>query len=317
MNRLPDETPMKLLLSTKEVAQLLDVNEKMVYSLIAEKHLPATKITGKWLFPRHLVEQWIENSTINRPITAGALPANDRLLVIAGSNDVLLERTISLFNGMYRDHLAVHGNLGSLGGLKAMRQSLCHMAASHLLQENNDDYNFRSAEEELGERPAVVNFCLRQQCLLLRKGNPKGIGAIADLGKPGLRIVNRPEGTGTRLLFDLELRKAGIDGNKIEGYNKEFQRHLDVGLEVAAGRADVAPAITAVASLLDLDFLPLRSERFDLLIYKSRFFDPGVQRFLGLLHEDSFRALAGTLQGYDLSSCGKMVFPQDNHSTEV
>jgi molybdate-binding protein len=185
------------------------------------------------------------------------------------------------------------------------------MAASHLLQEIDNEYNFKFAQEELGELPAVVNFCLREQCLLLPKGNPKEIKGVADLGRPGLKIVNRPEGTGTRLLFDLELRNAGIEGNKIDGYGNELQRHLDVGLEVLAGRADTAPAITAVAGLLNLDHIPLRSERFDFLIYKNRFFDPGVQLFLGLLHDDSFRAMARELQGYDLSLCGKMIFPQD------
>jgi putative molybdopterin biosynthesis protein len=307
---------MKTLLSTKEVAQLLDVNEKMVYNLIAEKKLPATKITGKWLFPRHLVEEWIENSTVNRPVAPGSLPDYHGLLIIAGSNDILLERTISLFNRLYPDHLAVYGSLGSLGGLRAMKQSLCHMAASHLLQEGNHEYNFRFAAEELGELPAVVNFCLREQCLLLSKGNPQGIKSIADLARPGLKIVNRPDGTGTRLLFDMELRTAGVEGSKIEGYHSELQRHLDVGLEVLSGRVDAGPAITAVAGLLNLDFIPLRSERFDLLIFKNRFFDPGVQLFLGLLHERTFRTLANELPGYDLSLSGKMIFPQNRKSKE-
>jgi putative molybdopterin biosynthesis protein len=307
----------KTLLSTREVAQLLDVNEKMIYSLIAEKKLPATKVTGKWLFPRHLVEQWIENVTVNRPTAPGDLPAYHGLLIIAGSNDILLERTISLFNKLYPEHIAVYGNLGSLGGLKAMSKSLCHIAASHLLQENQDEYNFKFAEDELGELPAVVNFCLRQQCLLVPKGNPKGITDVGDLGKPELKIVNRPEGTGTRLLFDMELRKAGLDRNKIDGYDAELQRHLDVGLEVLSGRADAGPAITAVAGLLNLDFIPLRSERFDLLIFKNRFFDPGVQLFLGLLHEKAFRKIAESLPGYDLCLCGKMIFPQNNKWMEA
>jgi putative molybdopterin biosynthesis protein len=307
---------MKMLLSTKEVAELLDVNEKMIYNLIAEKRLPATKITGKWLFPRHLVEQWIENSTVNRPVAPGSLPAYHGLLIIAGSNDILLERTISLFNRRYPEHVAVQGNLGSLGGLRALARSLCHMAASHLLQEADEEYNFKFAREELGEHPAVVNFCLREQCLLFQKGNPKQIKSVGDLGRPGMKIINRPDGTGTRLLFDLELRTAGIEGSRIEGYDKELQRHLDVGLEVLAGRADAGPAITAVAGLLDLDFIPLRSERFDLLIYKNRFFDPGVQLFLGMLHDAAFRTMAQGLQGYDLSLCGKMVFPQDTRWKE-
>ncbi len=164
---------MKTLLSTKEVAQLLDINEKMVYSLISEKNLPATKVTGKWLFPASLVEQWITERTINRPVTSSPLPPYHGLLIIAGSNDILLDRTISLFNSLYPEHVAVFGNLGSLGGLKAMRRSLCHIAASHLLQENEDEYNFKYASEELTELPAVVNFCRREQCLLVPKGNPR------------------------------------------------------------------------------------------------------------------------------------------------
>ncbi len=148
------------------------------------------------------------------------------------------------------------------------------------------------------------------------RGIPGNIRSVADLGQPGLKIVNRQPGTGTRLLLDLELKKAGLDGRKIEGYQRELQRHLDVGLEILSGRADVGPAITAVAGLLGLDFVPLRGERFDLLIYKDRFFEQGVQLFLGLLQEKAFRALSQELQGYDLSICGKMVFPQNSRSKE-
>jgi putative molybdopterin biosynthesis protein len=301
---------MKKFLSTKEVAQFLGVNEKMVYTLVAEKGLPATKVTGKWLFPRYLVEQWLENETINYPKPAAPLPPYQGLLIITGSNDILLDRTISLFNRLHTDHLAVFGNLGSMGGIRALRRNLCHIASSHLLQENSQDYNFGFAEEELDQLPAVVNFCQRKQGILLGKGNPKKIRNVADLGKPGIKIVNRPLGTGTRLLFDGELKKAGVAGDRINGYQMELQRHLDVGLEVLAGRADAGPGIQAVAGLLDLDFIPLRWERFDFLILKERFFEKGVQLFLGLLHEVSFRELAQDLKGYDMNLCSKMIFPQ-------
>jgi len=121
--------------------------------------------------------------------------------------------------------------------------------------------------------------------------------------------VNRPLGTGTRLLFDAELYKAGIDVERIEGYNHELKQHMDVGIEILSGRADAGPGIKAVAGLLGLDFIPIRWERFDLLILKERFFEKGVQLFLGLLHEPEFRELARELPGYDLELCGKMVFP--------
>ena len=147
------------LLSTKEVAKLLGVNEKIVYSLIAEKGLPATKVTGKWLFPLHLVEQWIEIQTINYPKLPVRGTTRNNVLILAGSNDILLEKSLSLFNKLYPDHLAVFANVGSLGGLKSLRSGLCHIASSHLMQENGEDYNFGVVAQEFSEVPAIVNFC--------------------------------------------------------------------------------------------------------------------------------------------------------------
>ena len=307
---------MKKLLSTKEVAEFLGINEKMVYSLVSEKSLPASKITGKWLFPKHLVEQWIENNTVNFPDPATKLPPYEGLLILAGSNDLLLDKTISLFNNLYPDQVAVFGNLGSMGGLRALRQGLCHMASSHILQENDDEYNFEFAGNELDQMPAVVNFCQREQGIIVQKGNPLNIKAISDLAKPGLQIVNRPLSTGTRLLFDHELKKAGISCDKLAGYKNELNKHMDVGIEILAGRADAGPGIKSVAALLGLDFIPLRYERFDILITKDRFFDKGVQYFIGLLHEKSFKQLVDKTDGYDVANSGKMIFPQENNRSE-
>lgn len=120
-----------------------------------------------------------------------------------------------------------------------------------------------------------------------------------------------PPGTGTRLLFDRELAKAGIAGEKINGYEKEVGGHLDAGLEIHRKNADAAPGIRSAAGLLDLDFIPLRWERYDLLITRERFFDQGVQLFIGMLHEKIFSDTARDLQGYDLSFSGKMVYPQE------
>ena len=300
----------KDLFSTREVAKFLNINEKMVYTLIAEKELPATKVTGKWLFPRHLVEQWLENATINRPRSVDPLPPYHGLVIISGSNDILLDRLISKFNSLHHEHLAVFGNLGSLGGIKALGNKNCHIASSHLMQENEEDYNFDAATAELGQAPAVVNFCRREQGILTAKGNPKEIHRVADLGKADIKIVNRHPGTGTRLLFDMELEKAGLRGEQIQGYDNELSRHLDVGIEIISGKADAGPGVRVVAGLLGLDFIPLRWERFDFLVLKDRFFDQGVQLFLGLLHETQFRELAQDLEGYDLTLCGKVVFPQ-------
>ncbi len=297
------------LLSTREVARLLDINEKQVYRLIHEKGLPGTKVTGKWLFPEHLLRQWIENNTVNCPGQSWLLHTPS-LFVVAGSNDILLERSLQLFMDIYPEYTTAFGNLGSMGGLRALRQGLCHMASSHLLQENTGDYNFAHIHQEMQDLPAVVNFCLRQQGLLLDPGNPWGIRDVSDLKQPGIRLINRQMGTGTRLWLDKEIANAGLDPGQITGYEQEVHKHLDLGLEILSGRADTGPGIQAVAGLLGLDFLPLHWERFDLLIAKDRFFEPGIQRFLNMLLEEDFKNLASRFQGYDLSQSGRMLYPK-------
>ena len=130
----------KNFLSTREVAELLDVNEKMIYTLVSDKGLPATKVTGKWLFPKALVEQWLESHIINYPKTAH-LPASIGILILVGSNDILLEKAIGLFNRLHPDHLAVFGNVGSLGGLLVLKKGTAHVAGCHLLDTQTGEYN--------------------------------------------------------------------------------------------------------------------------------------------------------------------------------
>jgi putative molybdopterin biosynthesis protein len=315
-NACSEEDTMTQLFSTKEVANFLGINEKMVYTLIANKGLPASKVTGKWIFPRHLVEQWVESNTVNYPQSHHVLPPYEGLMIIAGSNDILLEKALALFNRRHPEHLSVFGNLGSVGGINALRRGLCHMATSHLLQENGNEYNFDFLKRQFDRMPVVVNFCKRDQGILLQKGNPRKINTVKDLGKSDIRIVNRSLATGTRLLFDRELKQAGIAGERIAGYDREVNRHLDVGLEILGGRADAGPGIRPVAALLGLAFMPLRQERYDLLVTRERFFDQGIQYFLSLLHEKGFIQAAEQLEGYDVSKSGKMIFPHEPETAE-
>ena len=277
---------------------------------MAEKGLPATKVTGKWLFPQHLVEQWVEIGAVNYPQASINAFGHRDLLVVCGSNDPLLDSAIGLYNRRYSEQAAVFGNLGSMGGLKALRRNICHIAASHLLQEDENGYNFEFADKVLDRMPAVVNFCRREQGLLVPKGNPGNITGVEDLRRPGIKIVNRALGTGTRLLLDRAMKQAGISGDQLAGYHDELAKHLDVGLAVLAGRADTGPGIRAVAGMLDIGFVPVRWERYDLMIAKERFFEENIQRFLNLLHESDFQQTAQTFAGYDMSSCGNMLFPE-------
>lgn len=301
------------MLGTRELAEKLGVNEKKVYSLISDKGLPATKVTGKWLFPEDLVERWIEKHTENHPGPSAPPPPYNGLIVIAGSNDLLLDRTLALFMEKNKGLTCAFANLGSLGGLKALRAGQCHMASSHLLEETEDggEYNFSHAASELPELPAIVNFCRREQGLVLAPGNPKDVRDVADLAGKNARVINRSRTTGTRLLFEKRLAAAGVEPSSIKGFDDEVGKHLDVGLAVLSGRADAGPCIRAVAGLLGLDFIPFTWERFDLIVPKDSFFEQGVQLLLGLLLEDGFKEEASRLQGYDVSASGRIVFPKD------
>jgi len=300
----------KDLLTTKEVADFLGVNEKMVYQLISDKGLPASKVTGKWLFPRYLVEQWVENSTINYPDAAHIHTGGSGPLVVAGSNDLLLDRVLSQYNKSHRGELAVFGNVGSMGGIQALKSGMCHIASSHLVSADDQEYNFEFAGRELERQPVVINFCHREQGIVYRPEWSEFSG-VADLAGPGVRVVNRPLGTGTRLLFDRELKACGIEGGSLAGYGDEVSRHMDVGLAVLSGRADAGPCIRTVADLLGLGFFPLRRERFDLLVLREFYFDRRVQGVLGLLRESSLKELLQGLAGYDIEGSGLMRFPDN------
>lgn len=302
-------------LTTKEVARLLHVNDKMVYSLVNDKGLPATKITGKWLFPRRLVEEWLETNILNYRTSGAGYLADQSILLLAGSDDLLFQKAMALFHRKNPAITPYFANLGSMGGLKSLRRGQCHIGVCHLLQNDEQEYNFDYADKELERAPVFVNFSLRRQGLVVEKGNPKGIGKIADLARDNLVIVNRPLGTGTRLLLDYEIARSEISSKMISGYQNEVSRHIDAGMAVLSGEADAAPAIEAVAGVLGLDFIPLRWERFDLLMEKDRFFERNIQSFISLLHDQAFRKLAASYTGYDVSLCGKMLFP-DNFNRE-
>jgi excisionase family DNA binding protein len=295
-------------MNTKEVSQYIGINEKKIYSLITAKGLPATKITGKWLFQRHLVDRWLEHHTANYPPVMKASDTYRNLLIITGSNDLLLDQLLEVFARRYPLPLPLFSNLGSMGGIRALKENLCHICSCHLLEPEGDEYNFAYVEEEFGSDVTLVNFCRRSQAIVVPRGNPKKVTELADLTSGRLRIANRKKDTGTRLLLDQELERRGVSGDQIPGYESEFARHLDVALEVLAERADAGLAIAAVAEMLGLDHVPVRWERYDFIMRKDVFFSRGVQMLLALLRDEEFLRLSDKFSGYDLSLSGQVVF---------
>ncbi len=294
-------------MDTREAAEFLGVNEKQIYTLIHERGLPGTKVTGKWVFPRHLVERWIESSVVNMPGEEQFLARARGLLLIAGSDDPLLTYLISLYRNRFPDTIPLQSRAGSSEGLMALKKRICHIACLHLINPEGEGYNTDHLAEAMGEEVVAVSFAIRTQGILLSPGNPLGVESLQDLVRREARLINREVGTGTRLLLDRELDRAGLNPAQIPGYDSTATGHLEVGLEVMRDHADAGIAIEAVASLLGLDFIPIKRERFDLVVLRDEFFTEPVQNFLGLLHDAEFAREANALAGYDIGDTGKIL----------
>jgi len=298
-------TPEDRFMDTQQVSDYLGVHEKQVYTLIHDRGLPATKITGKWLFPRHLVDRWLESTVINMPETQPFLKRAGELLLIAGSDDPLFVKLLALFRKRSPEILVLQSRAGSRDGLMALKKGLVHIACVHLVDPEGG-YGTGYISNLLGEDIAVVTFAERAQGILLGPGNPLSIQGLQDAFGKSIRWAVRDAGTGTRALMDLEMDRSGIDPGAILAGSLLVQNHLDAALAVKTGSADAGFGIEAAAHLAGCDFLPVRKERFDLIIRKESFFFPQVQALLLLLRDKELRTLAEELKGYDLEEAGKM-----------
>lgn len=241
----------------------------------------------------------------------------ERTVFAIGSHDMTLDLLAQYLanppgGDPRRARRLVSANVGSLGGLVALRRGEAHLAGSHLLDPETGQYNLSYVRQYLPAEPVqVVVWAGRQQGLLVKKGNPLGVRGLEDLARPGLRYANRQRGAGTRVLLDYALRQAGIDPAAIEGYDQEEYTHLAVAAAVASGRADAGLGVTAAARALDLDFVPLFSERYDLVIPCRHL--PGGESgdllapLFDLMHDDAFRRAVQALDGYDVSEMGRIV----------
>lgn len=229
--------------------------------------------------------------------------------VIIGSHDLALDIMGSFLR--QRDPLASlsSAHVGSLGGLNAVKRGEAHCAGTHLLDEESGEYNIAYIQRLLPGRPAVlVNLVYRQQGLLVAKGNPKNIRGVRDLARPDVTFVNRQRGAGTRVLLDYLLRQEGLDPSGIRGYQREEYTHMAVAAAVASGAADTGMGILAAARALDLDFIPVGEERYDLCVAGEYWHTPYIQRLLAVMADPAFQGAVRALGGYDLRDCGRVMW---------
>ncbi len=232
----------------------------------------------------------------------------NRTVVVLGSHDLtidLLAQEMAI-----RGYRLSSGNLGSLGGLLALQRGEAHFAGSHLLDPESGEYNFSYIDRYIPDTPVVlVNMVMREQGLIIQPGNPLGIHGLVDLSKPGVTFINRQRGAGTRVLLDFHLGKLGIGADSISGYAQEEYTHLSVAAAVKSGRASCGLGIRAAADALQLDFIPLFEERYDLVIPRT-FYDSAVlQPVLDILNSSSFRGDVASMPGYSVERMGEIIPP--------
>ncbi len=233
-------------------------------------------------------------------------------LVVIGSHDNIIDVLANLLHKGRKAIRISSAHVGSMGGIMAIRRGEAHLAGSHLLDEESGEYNISFIKRFLADTELqLINLCYRQQGLIVAQGNPLKIRGFEDVAKNNLSFINRQNGAGTRLLTDKTLKDMGLNPSDINGYEHEEYTHMSVAAAIANGSVDCGMGILAAANALNLDFVPVAEERYDLIIPKQFMDDKKIQALLELIrNSDEFKTLVNSLGGYSLRDSGNIMYEQ-------
>lgn len=234
----------------------------------------------------------------------------ENTIVCIGSHDNTLDLLSNMLKKEYPKYSLSSAHVGSMGGLVALKRNEAHIAGTHLLDEETGEYNVPFVKRILSDKKIILmNLVYREQGLLVLKGNPKKIKGFEDLMRKDVIFVNRQAGSGTRLLADKCLRELGISIKDIKGYEREEYTHMAVASAVLTGVADTGLGILAAAKALDLDFIPVAKERYDLVIPYEFFETDMIKCIIKIIKEDKeFKKMVLELGGYDITDMGKVIY---------
>ncbi|RLK47048.1 excisionase family DNA binding protein [Alkalispirillum mobile] len=286
-------------LTTSEVAAYLRLKPRKVYDLVSQGLIPCTKVTGKLLFPREVIDLWIMNHLEGDQRSTRAVPP-----IVAGSQDPLLDWAL-------RESGAGLATLcqGSGDGTRRLLEGDAMVAGMHILDPESGGYNVPGRLGLGGMRDLVIlRWARRRQGLLVAPANPRGIQGIADLARPDLRVAHRQPEAGADTLFRWLLQREGLDRARLNLTPHPALTEDDLALSVHQGEADAGLAVEAAARRHDLTFIPLHWECFDLAMRRRSYFEPAVQALMRFAANPRLQAHAEEMHGYDLSGLGRVVF---------
>ncbi len=289
------------MMNTHEVAEYLRIKERKVYDLVKTRRIPCTRVTGKWLFPKRLIDAWIMQNAGPHPAEGGAASPPP---VVAGSHDPLLEWCIERAGS----GLAMLPG-GSLDGLERLAAGEAAICGLHVIDADSGEYNVPVVRRSLaGHGVVVLEWAWREQGLVVAPGNPLGISGLAGLAAAGARVVQRQHEAGSQLLLVHLLSQAGVALSDLDLVPEPARSESDLALAVLEGKADAGLAVAAVARQLRLDFVPLHRERYDLVMRRRDYFEPPFQKLLAFARSAALATRAGELGGYDCRNIGAVLY---------
>jgi putative molybdopterin biosynthesis protein len=299
-------------LSTQDVADMLEVSKSSIYNLIKNGEIASYKVGRKVRFTEDNVKDYISRSTAKQaglsPVSATPLEPDKAHggFIICGQ-DVILD-VLSNYMRSY-DVPALRAYIGSYDALMLLYKNKVDVASAHLWDSETDTYNVSHVKRLLPGTPAVIiHLTCRMQGLYVRKGNPKKIKGWEDFGRDDIVMINREHGAGSRVLLDENLKLLDISGNDIKGYSTQGQSHLALASAVSSGKADVALGTEKIARQVDnIDFIPLKKERYDLVVRKENFQSGEVQTMMNIINSAAFKQEFNLIGGYDTADMGKIV----------
>ena len=286
------------LMTTTEVAEYLRVKERTIYEMVARNTIPFNKATGKLLFPRRLIDAWLEAQT--EVPASGIAPAPP---IYAGSNDPLLEWALRQSGS----GLAVLAR-GSVQGLEDLAEGRAVLAGLHLLDPASGQWNEAAIKTHLvGATYVQIHWARRTQGMIVAAGNPHGYRGLSDAVARGARFASRSAGAGSQRLLEVLLAREGLDLGALTLAARPAETHADLAALIETGEADCGIGLAAAAG--QLGFLPLiEDEQFDLVLTRRAYFDPPVQKLLAFAKTDAFAQRAAHLGGYDLRDLGQVIW---------
>lgn len=294
----PGETAPEMM-NTTEVAEYLRVTERTIYDLLKDKKIPCSRVTGKWLFPKKLIDRWVAQNTEHTTARN-----RDAATVVAGSHDPLLDWALR----ESRCGLAMMPS-GSLDGLRRLAAGEVVAAATHIFDEASGESNVPFVRAHYpGAHLVVIEWAARTQGLVMSEAAAGELSALSALRQHDFRVVVRQADSGAFHLFNTLLSREALELSSLNVVGSPALTEADLAQRIADGEADVGLACASAAQALGLPFLPLIEERFDLVMRRRDYFEPPIQALLAFARTSTFANRAKTMSGYDISRCGAVRF---------